>query len=152
MPAHFNTEVWLSPIQTVAPWYSAFFKSSVGDWWINSLWENKKIPDILLHTLPKEKSQQQHFIGAIECTVNGRCNYPIAVYWEKILHVLPLLSLIYADLFNRCFVFSYQCKSTPLQVWKDKKSHVNLLYPPITPYTVAQPHGLVCQGVMCVVQ
>lgn len=25
---------------------------------------------------------------------------------------------------NRCFFFSYQCKSTPLQVWKDKKSHV----------------------------
>lgn len=31
------------------------------------------------------------------------------------------------------FCFSYQCKSTPLQVWKDKKSRVASSSPPIAP-------------------
>lgn len=46
-----------------------------------------------------------------------------------------LLSSIYADLFEQVFISllfcSYQCKSTPMQVWKDKKSHV-ASFPSIT--------------------
>lgn len=108
-----------------SPTRRASVQSNVVDFGINSLWENQT--DIQTHVTKKEKFQQQCVAGAMECTVNGRYYSSAVMRWEKILHVLPLLSLIYADLFNRCFFFSYQCKSTPLQVWKDKKSHVNLL-------------------------
>lgn len=64
--------------------------------------------------------------------------------------MLPLLSLIYADLFNRClFFFPTSASQHPLQVWKDKKSHVASLPLSISPHTVARPHGLVCPGVTC---
>lgn len=128
MTAHFNSEG--SPWQTVAPREEPA-QSTVVDFGINSLWENQT--DIQTHVTKKEKFQQQHVTGAMECTVNGRYYSLSVMHWEKTLHVLPLLSLIYADLFNRCFFFSYQCKSTPLQVWKDKKSHVNLLPPRFLP-------------------
>lgn len=70
----------------------------------------------------------------MECTVNG-CYYNLTmIYWEKILHV----TFYYPWYMQICstgvffFFFSYQCKSTPLQVWKDKKSHV-ASFPLITP-------------------
>lgn len=54
--------------------------------------------------------------GAMECTVNGRYYNLTAIYEEEILHVLPLLSLIYADLFNRCFFVFLFSFFLPVQV------------------------------------
>lgn len=45
--------------------------------------------------------------------------------------------------------FPTSASQHPLQVWKDKKSHVASLPLSISPHTVARPHGLVCPGVTC---
>lgn len=84
----------------------------------------------------------------MECTVNGRYRNLTMINREKILHVLPLISLIYADLFNRCFFLPVQV-DTPAGLKGQEVTHN--LPPSITPYTVAQSHGLVHQGVMSVV-
>lgn len=96
---------------------------------INSLWEKQKSPRSI------------HVCGAIECTVIRIQQQRM----ERKSYVLPLISLIYADLFNRCFLF-VPVQVNTLQVWKDKKSHT-LTLSLFTPHTVAQPHGLVCPGV-----
>lgn len=67
--------------------------------------------------------------------------------------MLPLLSLKYADLFNRRFflLFFFRTLSLPVstsvQVWKDKKSHVSHLFLPTRKHAMAQPHGVVCSHV-----
>lgn len=83
---------------------------------INSLWEKQKSPRSI------------HVCGAIECTVIRIQQQHV----ERKSYVLPLISLIYADLFNRCFLF-VPVQVNTLQVWKDKKSHID-------PLPVYSPH------------
>lgn len=76
--------------------------------------------------------------GAMECTVNGHYSNTTVMYKEKILHVtiLDICRSVPTGVFFSfssfvLFLISYQCKSTPMQVWKDKKSHV-ASFPSIT--------------------
>lgn len=115
----------LSLGKTVAP-ENAFVKSGVV--FLGSVpYGNSR----LIVTEGKPQQQTSH---------TGPWNVPLLVIipirqWRIKRKSYMLLSLIYADLFEQVFISllfcSYQCKSTPMQVWKDKKSHV-ASFPSIT--------------------
>lgn len=93
----------------------------------------------------------------MECTVNGRyCNLTV-MYYEKILHVTFYypwyMQICSTDVFFLFFLllfffFPTSASQHPCR-FERTRSHMLTSCPSITPYTVAQPHGLVCWGVMC---
>lgn len=128
--AHFNffldTEGYLAPIQAVA-----LRKPHQGQCGLHDsyyFWD--QFPMGKQDDSMKKKSQQQLNRGATECTVKGHYYKLTAARWEVILHVLPLLSLIYADLFNRCLFSCLVPTSASRHPCRFERTRSHTLTPP----------------------
>lgn len=128
MTAHFNSEG--SPWQTSSPkrrtcsvhrgWFRDQFPMGKPDRYPDSCNEEGKVPAATRHR-----------------GYGMYCKWSLSQFISDALRENPTcVTFTILDIcrsVQQVFFFSYQCKSTPLQVWKDKKSHVNLLPPRFLP-------------------
>lgn len=153
MTAHFNTEVWLSPIHTVAPSNLCFHEVHCGLFWDQfpmgntEYSEEGKVPEVTCY-----RGYGMYCQRSLLQFTSDILRENLTCFTFTILDICRSVQQVFLFcLFFVCFCLVF---FLPVQVntpcrFERTRSHKLTSFPLIAPYTVAQPHGLVCQGVWC---
>lgn len=131
MTAHFNTEVWLSPIHTVAPSNLCFHEVHCGLFWDQfpmgntEYSEEGKVPEATCY-----RGYGMYCQRSLLQFTSDILRENLTCFTFTILDICRSVQQVFLFCLFCLFLFSFfptSASQHPLQVWKDKKSQVNLI-------------------------